>query len=519
MNLETNNTLVYSGSVVLRNTLLNLFSRLLLVPVGIVAIQFILSGMGIERYGLFSFSWTIINYLAILDFGISTAITKYMAEDLGLRQGRNAASIFWTAFTVLLVLGLVVAALFVLLTPYLVEQVMNIPSYLVPEGKRMFWLLAVSVPFIFMNNSLRGALEAGQRFDIVNLIRTPYTAGIYLIPLIGYIIGWRIDTITAFLLLVILIAFLAYAYGNFRVYPGLFKSAGLRLEKPGLLLKFSGWVAIANGMSAVFIYAERVLITSALSIAVLAYYTVPYDALTRLWIIPTSITAVLLPVFSESGSKAPDNQLDRRMVSFATRFMFITLGPLAIMLSVFAKNVLEVWIGPEFAESSGLVASLLVIGVFINSFGRIPATLLYGKGRPDIPAKLYIVELPLYLIVAIGSIRLWGINGAALAWTLRVSTDSILLIWVAIRRSFLQKQEVINGPNTKSVLNLLLLGLAFLVAGTQVGRDHLLLLMLSTSVIIGTYLVLSWLFIFDEQEREYVIKVTQRLIPIRKPAP
>ncbi len=516
MRISTDRSPENTGSIVFKNTFINLFSRFLLVPIGIISIQFLLVGMGIERYGLFSLSWTIINYMAILDFGISTAVTKYMAEELSNPQGNNLANIFWTAFSMILVLGLVISVIFFVSTPFIVENVMNIPDYLVVEAKRMFWILAFSIPFILMNNSLRGGLEAGQRFDIVNLIRTPYNAGIYLIPLVGYIIGWRIDFITALLLIPIIGAFLAYSWGNYFVYPELFRSAGFRLNQPLRILRYSGWVAVSNGMSAVFIYTERILISAILSVAVLAYYSVPYDTLTRLWIIPTSITAVLLPVFSETSTSPRNNEVDNRMISFGIKFVFLSVGPLAIMLAIFSKNILNVWIGSEIAENSAIVASVLVIGVFINSFGRIPATLLNGKEKPDIPAKFTLIEFPCYVVGALFLMKLWGINGAAVAWTLRVSIDTFLLIWIAIRLKFMRKQEIFNFSSVKFLVSLVMLAAVCLIAQNYSNGEQISKLFIMILTIFVGYSALAWLLILDKKERDFIINFTHRLIPARK---
>ena len=75
----------------------------------------------------------------------------------------------------------------------------------------------------------------------------------------------------------------------------------------------------------------------------------------------------------------------------------------------------------------------LVLGVFLNSLAMIPYTLLQAIGRPDLTAKLHLVELPVFLLMLWSMIHMFGIEGAAIAWTLRVGFDALLLFAVARR--------------------------------------------------------------------------------------
>ena len=65
--------------------------------------------------------------------------------------------------------------------------------------------------------------------------------------------------------------------------------------------------------------------------------------------------------------------------------------------------------------------------------GQIPYAFIQGAGRPDLTAKLHLVELPLYLILLVIAIEMAGIEGAAMAWTCRFVVDSLLMYFLALR--------------------------------------------------------------------------------------
>jgi O-antigen/teichoic acid export membrane protein len=77
------------------------------------------------------------------------------------------------------------------------------------------------------------------------------------------------------------------------------------------------------------------------------------------------------------------------------------------------------------------VARILSVAVLINALAFVPFSLIQGKGRPDITAKFHLVELPLYWLLLVLLIKMHGIQGAAVAYAVRVTADAVLLFLYA----------------------------------------------------------------------------------------
>jgi O-antigen/teichoic acid export membrane protein len=73
----------------------------------------------------------------------------------------------------------------------------------------------------------------------------------------------------------------------------------------------------------------------------------------------------------------------------------------------------------------------------MNCTAVIPFSLLQGIGRPDITGKLFFVELPIYLACAWMLMKRLGIEGAAIAFTGRVTLEALVLL--ALSQHFLPK--------------------------------------------------------------------------------
>ena len=110
------------------------------------------------------------------------------------------------------------------------------------------------------------------------------------------------------------------------------------------------------------------------------------------------------------------------------------LLPLCLALFTFAPEILHVWLGPAFAQQAGTALRILAVGVFLGGLAHLPLAVLYGVGRPDLPAKFHIVEVIVHVPLTFLLVKTWGITGAALAWTLRCGADW-LYYEIATRRA------------------------------------------------------------------------------------
>lgn len=414
-----------NGRILLRNTFLNFIGQVVPIAIGVITIPFIVKGLGIDRFGVLSLAWVVLGYFFIFDLGLGRATTKYVAEALGKGEEGYVPTLVWTTVTIQLILGLGGAIILVIIIPLLVERVLNIPLGLIQEAKITFYLLALSIPIVLVSSSFSGVLEARQRFDLINSIKVPSHAGTFLMPLLGLMLGFKLPGVIVLILCVRFATLIAFLAIDIRIFPNI-KTFTIQPSLFMYLFKFGGWVTVSNIVSPILLYLDRFLIGSTLTMTAVGFYTAPFEAVTRLSIIAGSLAISLFPAFSALESIG-----DRQRLGFyfanSVKYVLLVLTPVIFVVIIFAKEILKLWLGVEFAEESVTVLRILSIGVLINSIAFIPFSLLQGKGRPDIPAKFHLLELPIHLAIASILINNWGINGAALAWTIRVAFDGFLL--------------------------------------------------------------------------------------------
>lgn len=492
------------GSLLARNTILNFIGQVIPLLVGIVTIPYVIRGLGVERFGILSLIWVFLGYVSLFDFGLGLATTKFAAECLGRGEVDDLSKWVWTSLGIQVLFGVGGGLLIATFAPLLVEEVLTISPLLAVETKSSFFIVGAFLPFVVATAALRGVLEAGQRFDLVNYVNIPASVSMFLLPAFAVPLDLRLPGIVLLLAAARAVAMLAYLFLSLRLFPSLRKNLSFDATLVRPLMTYGGWVTVSNVVSPLLTHMDRFFIGSRFSMAAVAYYTAPYEAVTRLAIFPRSLVRTLFPAFSSLGASNARESLGQIFIR-SVKYLLLVLGPFPVLIVVFAPEILGLWLGAEFAEKSTLVLQILAVGVFANSLAFIPFGLLQGLGRPDLTAKFHLVELPLYaglLWFLVGDI---GIAGAALAWTLRVGVDAILLYGASWWFKFVPAHDLEKRGFVRSIFAFL--ALTVLLPLTALTAEGLLLRVFLAMLLIALFAVVTWRYALDEHERILVTSV------------
>jgi O-antigen/teichoic acid export membrane protein len=423
----------------LRHSAFNLAGMGLPLLVAVFSIPILLQTLGTPRFGLLTLIWAIVSYLGLFDLGLGRALTRQLAITLATGDAHRAGAFVATASLIMGALGVVSGALLAGSAPWVVGLIDGVPDR--PETLRAVYAMALVMPAVVLTSGFRGVLEARHAFAIVNLIRLPMGLFTFLGPLaVALWIGPRLDWIAATLAIGRVVACAVHAHYAFKVLPA--DSGKLALDRSTVRpLCFSGgWLAVSNVVSPLLGYVDRFIIGSAISAAAVAYYAVPNELITKLWILPTALTSVLFPAFASAAAVAP--AVMARMAQRAVGLVAAVMLPICILIGVAAGPLLSLWIGADFAQHSKSVLTILAAGMFISSLASIPFTALQGAGKARITGTIHLLELPLFMAIVYVLTTRFGVIGAAWAWTLRVCLDTALMFHFYCR---LQREHVAAG--------------------------------------------------------------------------
>lgn len=418
-----------SGRALARNTVWNLIGVGAPLLVALFAIPLLIKGLGTARFGVLTLAWAVVSYFSLFDLGLGRALTKLVAEKLGAEQAEDIPRLICTALALMGVLGIIGALVAASVSPWLVHNILKIPQTLQDETLKAFYLLALSIPVVISAIGLRGVLEAYQRFDIVNAIRVPMGFFTFLGPLAVLPFSKSLVAVVWVLVAGRVVAWCCHLIFCFRVVPALRQNLYIIRGMIKPLLSFGGWLTVSNIVGPALLYADRFFIASMLTVTAVAYYTTPYEVITKLLVIPTAILGVMFPAFSSIFTQNTHHV--RHLYHQTIKYMAFIMIPLVVLIFLFSELGLTLWINADFASESFRVAQLLAVGVFINSFGHISQALVQAYGRPDLTAKLHVAELIAYIPYMWWLVKNHGIEGAAIAWTVRVTISTIALAVIA----------------------------------------------------------------------------------------
>jgi O-antigen/teichoic acid export membrane protein len=428
---DTKNHPLLHGRLLARNVVWNLIGSGSPLLVAFFSIPILIHKVGTDRFGVIALAWTLIGYSGLFDLGLGRALTKLVSEKLGNGREKEIPELFWTSQTMMMALGLAGASLFALGMHSLVYGILKIPTALQRDALRAFYALALSIPIVISTAGLRGFLEAHQSFGLINLIRVPMGIFTFAGPLLVLPFSDHIFPITLVLVAGRVVAWMAHLFLCFHVTPVLAHGLAVRPRHIRSLFILGGWMTVGNVVGPAMLYMDRFVIGALVSAAAVTYYATPYEVVTKLLILSSAVSAVMFPAFSLSSAR--DNRRLGALYRVTMLYILAILIPLTVVLIAIARPGLSFWLGSDFSMHSYRIAQLLLLGTLAFAVGALPFVLLQGLGRPDIPAKLNLLELPFYAAGLYWFIQTYGVTGAAAAWMLRAVADSALLIFFAHR--------------------------------------------------------------------------------------
>lgn len=400
--------------------------------VGLLALPFLLQRLGVEKLGVLTLVWILIGYFSIFDFGLGRALTHHTSTlriDSDARKINGAINF---GMSLMLVLGLMGTFLLAGIIYFFGVGWLNLEQKIYDQAYWTIFIATFGIPFTTLTSGLKGILEGYENFRSINLLKTILGICNFLFPVISIeIFGDNLIFIVISLLIARLIILLAHWKLVKKLLGINFRFNVTKPDSAKNLINFSVWMTLSNIVSPLMAVADRFFISHFNGSASVAYYSVPFDLIFRLLVLPAAITTTLFPIFSKE-LKEKENQVKSKYIKCQLIILCVML-PVCLVMSIFSHWGLTLWMGADFADNSYQIASIIAIGVLFNSLGQAPLTLLQADGRVRLTSLLHLVEFLIYTPVLIWLILNYGAIGAAYAWLVRVLIDSTFLNMAALR--------------------------------------------------------------------------------------
>jgi len=406
-----------------KHSLLNLVGAVLPILAAVPSIGILTRVLEPERFAVVTLAWALVGYAGILELGMSRAVVRLVAAS---REDRGAHSeLLSSALALVGVVGVIAASLLLLFARPLADHAMNVAPRLRDDCISGLGIVSLSLPLLMVTLVLQGYWDGLENFVEANIQRV---LGGSLVPATTAVAAFFYPTFTGamFGVLVSRLAVLALALFRGGLWRMLSVGAVRRTRIRGLV-GFGSWLTVSNAIGPLMSYMDRYVLAYTRGASVVGYYAGPSEAALRLLLVPVAVTRSLFPKLTNE----PRRQARSEFVRQSYGLIALTCVPIAIVVYAFAGRILQLWLGRPYAEQSTIVLKIMMVGYVASAFAQIPFTRIQALGRPDLTAKIHMLEVMPFLVALYWLSSDLGVTGSAIAWSSRNLVDLVLMELVA----------------------------------------------------------------------------------------
>lgn len=487
------------GRTIIKSAAFNILGKIIPVTIGVFSIPFIIQKLGSEQFGILSIIWiSFTNYFYLFDFGLGQTVTKFVAESLEKKDNKHLSEIIWTSLAVNFICSLLLLIILLPLVLVVVDNILKISPELRGVAKASFFILVFAFPLTTTFSIVRGILEGARRYDLLNIVKAPFNSFLFLIPVILLIFGFNLPFIVLFLAISQLFAIFAGLFFSMKILPFIKNFFFINISTAKKIFSFGKWLTIANLATAFLVTFDRFFIGALISVAAIGFYSAPFDAVANI-LTPAQSLIVLFPVFSALNVAKKSEAVFFYSRTF--KHLLTIVGVAAIFILLYASEILNFWLGAEFAQKSSLVLQFLTIGMVGLCFSAVGDNLIKGYGRPELLAKIRLVQiLPFFSLLVFFTLK-FGIQGTAFVWMVRTLADALLIIFINLKLLSLKFSDFLNGGVGRAFYAVLFFGSAMSAAKLFAGP---LFFMFFVVLLISIFLYLWMRYILDSKDINFV---------------
>lgn len=428
------------NSRVLTSTLSNYGGEIVRTGIGFGLTPIILHYLGPAQFGLWILAGAVTGYGSLLDFGISSAVVKYVAEYNARRDLPGARAMVATALCLYLLLAAITAALSAAIAPHFPAW-FHLPPQEHARTTRLVLLMGLGAAVTIPCGITAAVLSGLHRFDVVNLLGTANAVCSAIATICVLWLGGGLLGMVAAGIAVNLLMQLPAVWCVRRLAPVLgVRGATLRLFRT--VVSFSSSMFVMDFSGRLLTRTDELVIAAFLPVEAIT----PYALARRLGEVPQMLaeqyTRVLLPLASESHAA-------RRTATVRSIFVSGTGVTLAISLVagcpllLLAGPVLRAWVGASYVPYAYLVV-LLAISNLIDVWQWPGGVVLQGMGRHRPLALISLASSLVSVALSIVLAPRLGLAGVALGTLLPTAAAAFVTVPYALRTIGVPAADVLS---------------------------------------------------------------------------
>jgi len=438
---------------------ITLFSRITIAIVGIIFVPIYVKIIGAESYGLVAFYATLASSLAILDLGLSTAISRQIAI-LQVQQGKekemkdlvlSVEIIYWC-------IGLLVGFLIIILAHPIALYWVKAKDLQVDVIENAVMLMGVVFAFQFPSSIYNGVMTGLEKQipnAIINVIFT-------ILKAVGVIAILKLvaPTIECYFLWQVLIIFLLTISLRFFVWKKLSITKERAVFSKEQLKTIWRFAAGMTGISLITFFIteiDKIVVSKIVLLEYVGYYNLAFLLAGGISQLISPMQPVIFPKLAALVAQSRETELIT-LYHKSCRWIAILVFPIGFTLIAFGEELLMHWTkNLVLTMNTAPILRVCAAGTICNCMMWTPYFYMLAKGKTrftiyqNLIAVIVLVPLLFWLTTKHGAL------GASFVWLI-VNAGYVLISIPIFHRLFL-KGELFNWYKNDIALPLMSAGI------------------------------------------------------------
>jgi O-antigen/teichoic acid export membrane protein len=381
--------------------------------------------LGDKWYGLWTIATSITGYYYLVDFGLASAVTRYVTQYISKGEDDNANQIINTSLVIYSALGFVIILFsfgICLLAHYFTVDYGELKLL-----RLVILITGLNLALEFPFKAFAGIIGSYVRYDLltychfaVMLVSTGLTVffissgyGVMALAVIG-LVGTQVSNMLFYLISRHLFSGMQIGYHH------------VRKERVRKLFSYSIWSFIIQISDQIRFRISSIVIGIALSAQFVTHYFVGARLAELFVSLVFRATNILMPVFTRYHAEGNYSEIRTKLLFF-TKINAIAAvfgGGLIIMLG---KPFITRWMGENYLDAYPVLV-ILIIGIIFEIIINPSNNVLYAVAQHRSLALVSIIESLTNLGLSLLLIRHYGIWGVALGTAIPLIISRLLIL-------------------------------------------------------------------------------------------
>jgi O-antigen/teichoic acid export membrane protein len=370
-----------------------------------ISISYQVKILGNELYGVWATLLSIVTWVVFFDFGLGNGIKNHLTKALSLNNTTEAKEIIMTGY-----ISITIISILLFLFVYIFSSFANLQSIfntMLLTQDQLKIIVVLLFGFVFLHFVIsfvkqfifaiqKNALNEFEQFLFYTLLCGSllylYVSGYHSIESIVMVYGFSL--IVSKLVLTII-----FFTKNSHLIPSM---KNFQKNIMGKLMNVGMSFFALQLVSMFILLSDKIIVTQLLGPSEVTSYDIVYRLLSIVLIIHGIVNAPMWSAYTEAYTKKDYHWIHKSLKKM-NLFVFVLIG-LSLVLFLFSRQLIHIWIGQEI-EMSGLLVGMIAVYVivlawcnnyafFLNAINAIKVqfyTLLIGAIL-NIPLSIFFVK-------------------------------------------------------------------------------------------------------------------------------